>query len=103
MLRVTLQRGHVIAHYFNLNQSGTPIEINLCYFNNFNHPQRDWPISFRMKYEITVMNISIGLTECGLRGLRRDGFIMKLIHLLIRGLENCSLGGDFRVSGHAEI
>ena len=22
-------------------QSGTPIEISLCYFNNFNHPQRD--------------------------------------------------------------
>ena len=50
------------------------------------------------------MNISIGLTQCGLIwGLRRDDFIMKLINLLIRELENCSLGGDFRVSRHAEI
>ena len=28
---------------------------------------------------------------------------MKLIHLLIRKLDNCSLGDDFRVSRHAEI
>ena len=28
---------------------------------------------------------------------------MKLINLLIRELENCSLGGDFLVSRHAEI
>ena len=28
---------------------------------------------------------------------------MKLINLLIRELENGSLGGDFRVSRHAEI
>ena len=35
--------------------------------------------------------------------LRRDDFIMKLINLLIRELENCSLGGDFRVSRHPEI
>ena len=28
---------------------------------------------------------------------------MKLINLLIRELENCSLGGDFRVSRHAKI
>ena len=28
---------------------------------------------------------------------------MKLINLLIRKLDNCSLGGDFRVSRHAEI
>ena len=28
---------------------------------------------------------------------------MKLINLLIRVLDNCSLGGDFRVSRHAEI
>ena len=28
---------------------------------------------------------------------------MKLINLLIRELEDCSLGGDFRVSHHAEI
>ena len=28
---------------------------------------------------------------------------MKLINSLIRELENCSLGGDFRVSRHAEI
>ena len=28
---------------------------------------------------------------------------MKLINLLIRELENCSLGGDFRVSRLAEI
>ena len=28
---------------------------------------------------------------------------MKLINLLIRELENCSLGGDFRVPRHAEI
>ena len=47
------------------------------------------------------MNISIGVTQCGLiSGLRRDDFIMKLINLL---LDNCSLGGDFRVSRHAEI
>ena len=50
------------------------------------------------------MNISIGLTQCGLIwGLKRDDFIMKLINLLIRELEICSLGGDFRVSSHAEI
>ena len=28
---------------------------------------------------------------------------MKLINLLIRELDNCSLRGDFRVSNHAEI
>ena len=85
-------------------QSGTPIEISLCYFYNFNHPQKDWPISFRMKYVITVMNISIGLTQRGLIwGLRRDDFIMKLIDLLIRELDNCSLGGSFWVSRRAEI
>ena len=50
------------------------------------------------------MNISIGLTQCGIiLGLRRDDFIMKLIYLLIRELNNCSLGDDFRVSCHAEI
>ena len=79
-------------------QSRTPVEISLCYFNNFNHPQRDQPNLFRMKYVITVMNISIGLTQCGLIwGLRTDDFIMKLINLLIRELDNCSLGGDFWV------
>ena len=30
-------------------------------------------------------------------------FIMKLINLFIRELDNCSLGGDFRVSRHTEI
>ena len=35
--------------------------------------------------------------------VRRDDFIMKLINLLVRELDNCSLGGDFRVSRHAEI
>ena len=35
--------------------------------------------------------------------LRRDHFIVKLIKLLIRKLNNCSLGGDFRVSPQAEI
>ena len=50
------------------------------------------------------MNISIGFTQCGLIwGLWRDGFIMKMVNILIRELENCSLGGDFRVSRHAEI
>ena len=34
-------------------------------------------ISIGMKYVITVTNISIGLTQCGLiSGLRRDDFIM---------------------------
>ena len=57
-----------------------------------------------MKYVITVMNVSIGLALYGLiYGLRRDDFIMKLINLLIRELDNCSLGGDFRVSLHADI
>ena len=28
---------------------------------------------------------------------------MKMINLLIRELNNCSVGGDFRVSHHAEI
>ena len=46
------------------------------------------------------MNTSIGLTQCG---LRRDDFIIKLINLLIRELDNGSLGGDFRVSRHTEI
>ena len=36
-------------------------------------------------------------------GLKRDHFIMKLIKLLIRELNNCSLGGDFRVARHSEI
>ena len=57
-----------------------------------------------MEYVITVMNFSIGLTECGLiYGLRGDDFIMKLINLLIRELDNYGLGGDFRSSRHAEI
>ena len=57
-----------------------------------------------MKHVITVMNILVGLTQCGLiRVLRRDHFIMKLINLLIRELNNCSLEGDFRVSHNAEI
>ena len=57
-----------------------------------------------MKYVIKVMNISIGLTQCGLIwDLRRDDFIMKLINLLMRELDNCSLGGDFRVSLHAML
>ena len=47
-----------------------------------------------MKYVIIVMNISIGLTQCGLIwGLRRDDFIMKLINVLI----------NFWVLRHAEI
>ena len=50
------------------------------------------------------MNIAVGLTQYRLIwGLRKDDFIIKLINLLIRELENCSLGGDFRVSCHAEI
>ena len=50
------------------------------------------------------MNISTGATQWGLiGGLRSDDFIMKLINLLIRELDNCSLGGDFLVSRHAEI
>ena len=50
------------------------------------------------------MNISVGLTQCGLiRGSCRDGFIMKLINLLIGELDSCSLGGDFPVSRHAEF
>ena len=57
-----------------------------------------------MKYVITVMNIWIGLTQCGLIWeMRRDDFIIKLIHLLIKELDNCSLGADFWVSRHAEI
>ena len=36
-------------------------------------------------------------------GLRRDDFVMKLINMLIRELDNCSLGVNFRVSLHAEI
>ena len=35
--------------------------------------------------------------------MRRDDFILKLINLLITELENCSLGGNFRVSRHAGI
>ena len=50
------------------------------------------------------MKISIGLTQCGLTsGLRRDDFIIKLINLLIRELENFSSWGDFQVSRRAEI
>ena len=50
------------------------------------------------------MNILFGLTQCGLIwGLRRDDFIIKLINLVMRELSNCSLGGDFQVSRHAEI
>ena len=57
-----------------------------------------------MKYVITVMSISIDLTRCGpVRRLGRDDFIMKLINFLIRKLDNCSFGGDFRVSRNAEI
>ena len=83
-------------------QSGTLIEISLCYFTNV--PQRDKLISFYMKHVITVLNISIDLIQRGLIWpLRRDHFIMNLINLLIRGFTNCSLGGDFWVSSHAEI
>ena len=50
------------------------------------------------------MSISIGLTQCGLiLGLRRNNFIMKLIDLLIKEVNNCRLGGDFRVSHYAKI
>ena len=50
------------------------------------------------------MNILISVTQCGLiSGLRRDDFIMKLINLLIKELDDCSLGGDFLVSRHSEI
>ena len=50
------------------------------------------------------MKISIGLTQCGLTSrLRRDDFIIKLINLLVREVENCSLWGNFQVSRHAEI
>ena len=56
-----------------------------------------------MKNVIKAINISFGLTQCGLiRVLRRDHFIMKLINLLIRELNNCSLEGDFRVLHHAK-
>ena len=83
--------------------SETPIETSLCYFNNFNHPQRDQPISFRMKQVIGVMNISTDLTQRRLIcGLRRDHSI-KLINSLIKELNNCSLGGDVRVTSLAEI
>ena len=56
----------IMVFFFNLNPVWDSIEISLCYFNNFNHSQKDKPISFRMKYVITVMNISVGLTQCGL-------------------------------------
>ena len=53
---------------------------------------------------ITVVDISIGLTQCRLiLGLIRDHFIMKLINLLIWELNNCSLGGDFQITRHAEM
>ena len=65
----------------NLNPVWTSVKISLHYFNNFNHPQRDQPISFCMKYVITVLNISAGLREPN----------------------NCSLGGDFQVPQHEEI
>ena len=38
-----------------------------------------------------------------LRVEKRDDFIMKLIDLLIRELDNCCLGGDFRGSRHDKI
>ena len=67
----------VLSHVFlNGTQSGTPIEISLFYFNNFFHPQRGQQISLRMKHLITVLNISISLTQCGLIwGSRRDHFM----------------------------
>ena len=101
---MNLNQNFIVYFFLTWTQSGTPIEISLCYFNNFHDAQRDWPISFPMKYVITVMNISIDLTQCGLIwGLRRDDFIMKLINLHIRELDNCSLRGEFRVSRHAKI
>ena len=54
-----------IVLFLTRTQSGTPVEISLCYFDNFNHPQGDWPISFRMKRVITITDILIGLTQCG--------------------------------------
>ena len=30
-----------VVYFLTWTQSVTPIEINLCYFNSFNHPQRD--------------------------------------------------------------
>ena len=57
-----------------------------------------------MKHVITAMNISIGLTQSEpVRGLKRDHFIMKLINLLIREHNNCSLVDNFLVTHHAEI
>ena len=35
--------------------------------------------------------------------VRKDHFLMKLINLLIRELNNCSLGDDFRVTSQADI
>ena len=31
----------IVYFFLTLTQSGIPIEISLCYFNNFNHPERD--------------------------------------------------------------
>ena len=77
-------------------KSCDPMEVSLFYYNNFNHPQKDWPISFCMKRVITVLNASISLTQCGLISvLIRDHFIAKLINLLIKELNNCSLWGQF--------
>ena len=92
-----------IVYFFNLNQSGTPIEISLCYFTNFNHPQRDQLFILYKTCNHSLEHFSC-LTQCGLIWpLRRDHFIIKLINLLIRELNNYSLGGDFRVSQHAEM
>ena len=82
--------GLTMVCFFKLEPSLRLLSISLWYFN-FNHPRTDWPISFCMKHVYTVLNISIGLTQCGqIWGLRRDHWIMKLNRWLIREINNCS-------------
>ena len=87
--------GPTIVYFFNLN----PVYRNqLLLFNNFNHPQRDESISFSMKHVIAVLNVSIGFTQCGLiLWWRTNHFIIDLINLLIRELNNCSLADNLKV------
>ena len=50
-----------------------------------------------MKHVITVINIQLALPNVASSRVKGDHFIMKLIDLLIREFNDCSLGSDFRV------
>ena len=65
-----------------MNQSGTPTEISLCYFNNFNHPQSDYGITKVRRPENQVLlggkhravGVSFLLRSCCHKKTHRDHY-----------------------------